>query len=93
MVNAARPPGEWQSYEIVFRRPRFDSAGAVVSPATLTVFHNGILVHEAVALLGPTSNQRRDPYTKHPDRLPIGLQDHVHRVRFRNIWVRDLETE
>jgi hypothetical protein len=91
LVNAARSPGAWQSYDIVFRRPRFAGDGRVMTPARLTVFHNGILVHDAVELLGPTSNQRRDPYTLHPDRLPVSLQDHGHPVRFRNIWVRDLE--
>jgi len=91
LVNATRPPGEWQSYDIVFRRPRFGADGRVVSPARMTVFHNGILVHDAVELLGPTSNRRRDPYTAHPDRLPLSLQDHGHPVRFRSIWVRALE--
>jgi hypothetical protein len=91
LVNAVRAPGEWQTYDIVFRRPRFDANGKVVSPARMTVLHNGILVHDAVDLLGPTSNQRRDPYVMHPDRLPVSLQDHGHPVRFRNIWIRDLE--
>jgi hypothetical protein len=91
LVNATRAPGQWQSYDIVFRRPRFSADGRVVSPARMTVLHNGVLVHDAVELLGPTSNQRRDPYVAHPDRLPVGLQDHAHPVRFRNIWVRDLE--
>ena len=90
LVNATRPPGEWNTYDIVFRAPRFNSAGAVESPARLTVFHNGILVQDDVPLLGPTSNQRRDPYVAHPDRLPIRLQDHGDPVRFRNIWVREL---
>jgi hypothetical protein len=91
LVNAVRAPGEWQSYDIVFRRPRFDANGKLLSPARMTVLHNGVLVHDAVALLGPTSNQRRDPYVAHPDRLPLSLQDHGHPVRFRNIWIRDLE--
>jgi hypothetical protein len=91
LVNASRPPGEWQSYDIVFHRPRFDAAGKVVAPARLTVFHNGLLVQDDVSLLGPTSHMRRDPYVAHADRLPIALQDHGHPVRFRNIWARDLE--
>lgn len=90
-VNVSRPPGEWQSFDIRFTRPRFDAAGMLLSPARLTVRHNGILVHDDVALLGPTSHARRDPYVAHADRLPIKLQDHSHPVRFRNIWVRDLE--
>lgn len=90
-VNVTRPPGEWQSYDITFTRPRFDAAGKLTSPARLTVRHNGVLVHDNVALLGPTSHATRAPYEAHPDRLPIKLQDHGHPVRFRNIWVRDLE--
>ena len=90
LVNAMRPPGEWQVYDIVFHRPHFDAAGKVVAPARLTVFHNGILVQDDIALLGPTTNGRRTPYLAHADRLPIELQDHGHPVRFRNIWVREL---
>jgi hypothetical protein len=90
-VNASRAPGEWQTYDIIFKRPRFDASGKVTTPAKLTVRHNGILVHEDVSLLGPTSNMRRDPYSMHESRLPIKLQDHGHPVRFRNIWLRDLE--
>ncbi len=91
LVNASRPPGEWQSYDIVFIRPRFEASGAVRSPARLTVLHNGVLVQNNVALVGPTANGRRPPYAAHPDRLPISLQDHGHPVRFRNIWLRPLE--
>ena len=91
LVNPIRPPGEWQSYDIVFRRPRFDSAGRVLQPARMTVLFNGILVQDAVELVGPTSNRERKPYAAHPDRLPLSLQDHGHPVRFRNIWVRELE--
>ena len=91
LVNASRPPGEWQSYDIVFHRPRFDASGKVVSPARFTVFHNGVLVQDNAELIGPTANMRRPPYEAHPDRLPIVLQDHGHPVRFRNVWIRDLE--
>ena len=91
LVNASRPPGEWQSYDIVFRRPRFDASGKVVSPARFTVFHNGVLVQDNAELIGPTANMRRPPYEAHADRLPISLQDHGHPVRFRNVWIRDLE--
>jgi hypothetical protein len=91
LVNASRPPGEWQTYDIVFRRPRFDATGRVMQPARITVLHNGILVHDAVALTGPTAHQQRPPYTAHADELPMSLQDHGHPVRFRNIWVRPLE--
>jgi len=91
LVNASRPPGQWQTYDVVFRRPRFDASGALTAPARLTVIHNGVLVQDAVVLTGPTGHHERPPYAKHDDRLPIGLQDHGHPVRFRNFWVRDLE--
>ena len=90
-VNVSRPPGEWQTYDIVYHRPRFDAAGKVLSAARFTVIHNGVLVQDNMELVGPTANQSRPPYEKHADRLPISLQDHGHPVRFRNIWLRDLE--
>jgi hypothetical protein len=93
LVNASRPPGEWQSYDIVFHRPRFDAQGKVLSPARLTVFHNGILVQDDVELSGPTANQRRPPYAAHPDSLPLLLQNHGNPVRYRNIWVRPLSEQ
>lgn len=91
LVNVARPPGQWQTYDIVFRRPRFDSTGAVTSPARMTVLHNGVLVQDNVELLGATAHRRRATYTAHADRLPIRLQDHGNRTRFRNVWARELE--
>jgi peptidoglycan/xylan/chitin deacetylase (PgdA/CDA1 family) len=91
LLNVSRPPGEWQTYDIVFHRPRFDAAGKLLRPARATVRHNGVLVQDDIALLGPTTHMVRTPYSAHADRLPIGLQDHGHLVRFRNIWLRDLE--
>ena len=90
LVNVSRRPGEWQTYDIVFRAPRFDQSGAVMSPARFTVFHNGVLVHDAQELTGPTVHKARPPYKAHADKLPIGLQDHGHPVRFRTIWIREL---
>ncbi len=90
LVNASRKPGEWQTYDIVFRAPRFGADGALQAPARMTVFHNGILIHDNEALTGPTAHKARPPYKAHAARLPIGLQDHAHPVRFRNIWIRDL---
>ena len=90
LVNAMRPPGDWQVYDIVFYRPHFDAGGKVTAPARLTVFHNGILVQDDMIVLGPTTNSRRSAYSVHPDRLPIELQDHGHPVRFRDIWIREL---
>jgi hypothetical protein len=90
LVNAMRPPGEWQVYDIVFHRPHFDAGGVVTAPARVTVFHNGIIVQDDVTILGPTTNGHRTAYSAHPDRLPLQLQDHGHPVRYRNIWVREL---
>ncbi|HEU4830101.1 MAG TPA: DUF1080 domain-containing protein [Gemmatimonadales bacterium] len=92
LVNASRPPGQWQTYDIVFRRPRFDANGALVSPARVTLLHNGVLVQDGVELTGPVAHGERPPYEPHADRLPLSLQDHGHRVQFRNVWVRNLET-
>ncbi|MEP6589950.1 MAG: DUF1080 domain-containing protein [Gemmatimonadota bacterium] len=89
-VNATRPPGEWQSYDIIFHRPHFDADGRLTVPARLTVFLNGILVQEDQMLLGPTSHTVRTPYAAHAEQLPLQLQDHGVKVRFRNIWVREL---
>ena len=90
LSNAARPPGQWQSYDIAFRRPRFDEAGKLLHPATITVFLNGILVQNNEEPWGPTSWLEPYPYDPSVDRGPIQLQDHSHPVRFRNIWIRDL---
>lgn len=91
LVNASRPPGEWQSYDILFRRPRFGPGGSLLAPAYVTLLHNGVLVQNNVALRGPTKHQQRPPYAVHPDRLPLILQDHGNPVRFRNVWIRELE--
>lgn len=91
LVNASRPPGQWQSYDIVYHRPHFNAAGKLLTAARFTVLHNGVLVQDNMELVGPTANQRRPPYEAHEDRLPISLQDHGHPVRFRNVWLRNLE--
>jgi Domain of Unknown Function (DUF1080)/Gluconate 2-dehydrogenase subunit 3 len=90
LVNASRPPGQWQTYDIVFHGPRFDAEGKVTRKARVTVLHNGVLVQDDVELVGPTANKARPPYAAHPEKLPLGLQDHDHPVRFRNIWIREL---
>jgi N-acetylglucosamine malate deacetylase 1 len=90
LFNASRPPGEWQTYDVAFRRPRFDRVGKLVEPARLTVVHNGILVQNNEEILGPTRWLRWDRYEQHEDRAPIKLQDHGHTVRFRNIWLVNL---
>ena len=90
LVNASRKPGEWQTYDVVFHRPRFDEAGKLASPARMTVFHNGVLVQDNTEIMGPTTHMRRSPYAPHPDKLPLLLQDHGDPIRYRNIWVREL---
>jgi hypothetical protein len=90
LVNASRAPGEWQSYDIIFRRPRFARDGKLLQPARITVLHNGVLVQDHVELWGPTNWMEYDAYTAHEDKLPMALQDHGHPVRYRNIWLREL---
>ena len=91
LVNASRKPGQWQAYDIVYEAPRFDGTGTLLKPARLTVFHNGVLVQHAMELIGPTTNRVRTPYSAHPAKLPLSLQDHNHPVRFRNVWLRELQ--
>ncbi|HLJ38461.1 MAG TPA: DUF1080 domain-containing protein [Steroidobacteraceae bacterium] len=90
LVNASRAPGLWQSYDIVFHGPRFDSSGHLRRPARMTVLHNGVLVQDDVELTGPTGHHQRPPYTAGPEKLPLALQDHGDAVRYRNIWIRAL---
>lgn len=90
LFNASRPPGQWQTYDIAFRRPRFDSSGKLLEPARITVFHNGILVQNNEEPFGPTSWLKWLPYSDRGGRGPITLQDHDHPVRYRNIWLREL---
>lgn len=90
LVNACRKPGEWQTYDIIFHRPIFKD-GKCIKPATVTTFHNGVLVQDHFELWGPSAHKRVAKYGKpHPDKLPISLQDHNNPVRFRNIWIREL---
>ncbi len=90
LVNASRPPGSWQVYDIIFTAPRFSEKGAIVSPARITVLHNGVLTQNNVALFGPTRFIGMPSYEAHAEKLPLILQDHGDPVRFRNIWIREL---
>lgn len=78
MVNASRKPGEWQAYDIIVIRQKKDDKGKVSQPGSITVLHNGIVVHFARQVGG------------HHPRGGLGLQDHGNPTRFRNIWARKI---
>ena len=89
LVNVSKKPGAWQTYDIAFTAPRFSGA-TLESPATITVFHNGVLVQNAVRLWGRTAHKRIDRYQPGDVKGPVALQDHGNPIRFRNIWIRPL---
>jgi hypothetical protein len=91
LVNAAREPGQWQTYDIIFTAPRFKQDGSLESPAFVTMLHNGVLVHNHTALLGPMAFRAQPKYKPHGPKGPILLQDHGNPVRYRNIWVRKIK--
>lgn len=101
LVNVSKPPGQWQSYDIIFTAPVYSQSGVLDSPAYVTVFQNGVLVLNKVKILGATYTEtpeysvRCTPYaqTRIQDcsgRMPLTLQDHGQVVSFRNIWLREL---
>jgi len=92
LVNASRRPGEWQTYDIIWRAPAFGADGALVSPAVVTVLHNGVLVQDHAVLAGETVYIGKPAYRAH-GATPIKLQAHGDPsapISFRNIWVREL---
>jgi hypothetical protein len=91
LVNASRKPGQWQAYDILFTAPKFKEDGSLASPAYATVLHNGVVVHNHTALLGPMAYRALRSYRPHGPKGPIVLQDHGNKVRFRNIWVRPIK--
>jgi len=90
LVNACRKPGEWQTYDVVFTAPRFEGE-MLASPASMTVFHNGVLVHDHDPILGATVHRALATYSPHGPAAPLRLQDHGDPVRYRNVWIRRLE--
>ena len=91
LANAARPPGEWQTYDIIFEGPRFEN-GKLVRPAVETVIWNGVVVQNRKELMGATIYRNVATYSPHATELPLMLQDHNNPVRYRNIWIRRLGT-
>jgi Domain of Unknown Function (DUF1080) len=91
LVNASRKPGEWQSYDIVFEAPRFDMDGLLLKPAFVTVLHNGVLVQNHTQIKGQTHYDQPYAYKAHAEKLPLVLMYHGDPVRFRNIWIREIQ--
>ncbi len=89
LVNASRKPGKWQVYDIVFHAPKFAADGSVTKPASVTVFHNGVLIQDHYVLKGPTTYAGYPKYSPHGD-MPLLLQDHGNPVSYRNVWLRKL---
>ncbi len=89
MVNPLRPPGEWNTYDIIWTAPRFDDDGTLQSPAYITALVNGVVVLNHFELLGDTPWSDPPKYEAH-GKAPIRLQFHGNPVRYRNIWVRDM---
>lgn len=89
MVNASRAPGEWQTYDIVFKAPRYNQDGMEAEPGHITVFHNGILIQYHAEIQGPTIAFNKN-LPENATKGPLMLQDHYNKVSYRNIWIREL---
>jgi hypothetical protein len=89
MVNASRPPGTWQTYDIFYRAPVFGADGTIVRKASVTVVHNGVLVQLDAEIQGGTTYRGLPRYEPHGEG-PIVLQDHGNPVSYRNVWLRRL---
>ena len=90
LVNSSKKPGEWQTYDIIFKAPVFNKNGEVESPAYVTIFHNGVLIQNNSQIVGHIEHIGYPKYEAHSSKLPIKLQDHASLVSFRNIWIRKL---
>jgi hypothetical protein len=90
LVNASRPPGQWQTFDVIYTAPRFDG-DKLQKPAYFTVLHNGVLVQYHQACLGATRHREVPTYTPHAPKGPLAIQQHGSPVLFRNIWLRPLQ--
>lgn len=82
----SKPAGQWQTYDIVFRAPRYDG-DTKTENARITVYHNGVLIHDDYEMKRKTGAGKREG----PDARPTRLQGHSNPVRFRNVWIKDLD--
>ena len=89
MVNPARRPGEWQTYDIVFHQPVWKGSN-LVHPGSVTLFFNGVLVQDHWEMEGLTTHLKRRPLAPHDSKMPLMLQDHGCIVHYRNIWYRPI---
>jgi hypothetical protein len=88
-VNVTRPPGQWQSFDILFSAPKFDG-DKLTAPARVTVFHNGVLVQWNEEIHGGTGHRIVPEYSQKVSKGPLAFGGHGCPVKFRNIWVRAL---
>jgi hypothetical protein len=101
LVNACKPPGEWQTYDILFESPRWNAQGELTKKAIITVLHNGVVIQNHYELIGMTDGiNAAQPWrtlsqypAPHAPEVFIELQDHDNPVRFRDIWVRRVGAE
>ena len=88
-MTASRPPGDWQTYDVICTGPRFKD-GKVDIPGYVTVSHNGVVTQNHTAILGVTGHRVLPKLVLHGSKGPLKLQDHGNPVRYRNIWIRPL---
>ena len=81
-VNMCLPPLNWQTYDIDFTGPNYDSAGKKLAPARVTVRHNGVVIHDDLELAETPGRQKEGPGPR-----GIHLQAHGNKVQYRNIWI------
>lgn len=90
LVNACRPNGQWNTYDVVFHAPKFKADGSLEKAGSMTVMLNGVLVQDHSEIWGATAHAAKAKYSAHEPKLPIGLQDHGDALCFRNVWLRPL---